>query len=68
MLDLTQSDSGSLLLAEEKVDLKRLCTEAAAACHETAEAKRIDFAVEIGTGLGTVTGDASACGSRSTMC
>ncbi|HEX4736186.1 MAG TPA: ATP-binding protein [Allosphingosinicella sp.] len=57
VLDLTQSDSGSLLLAEDKVDLKQLCTEAAEGYREAAAAKRIDFAVEIGTGLGTITGD-----------
>jgi signal transduction histidine kinase len=57
VLDLTQSDSGSLLLAEDKVDLKRLCTEAAESFRETAAAKKIDFAVEIEAGLGTITGD-----------
>jgi signal transduction histidine kinase len=57
VLDLTQSDSGSLLLAEDKVDLTRLCSEAAASFGEAASAKKIDFAVEIGAGLGSVTGD-----------
>jgi signal transduction histidine kinase len=57
VLDLTQSDSGSLLLAEDKVDLKRLCSEAAEAFRDVAAAKKIDLAVEIGAGLGTITGD-----------
>jgi signal transduction histidine kinase len=57
VLDLTQSDSGSLLLAEDKVDLKALCTEAASGFQAQAAAKGIDFAVEIGAGLGTLSGD-----------
>jgi PAS domain S-box-containing protein len=57
VLDLTQSDSGSLLLAEDKVDLKQLCTEAAASFQDNAAAKKIDFIVEIGPGLGTIVGD-----------
>jgi signal transduction histidine kinase len=57
VLDLTQSDSGSLLLAEEKVDLKKLCAEAAQAFRDSAVRKGIDFAVEIETGLGAVAGD-----------
>lgn len=57
VLDLTQSDSGSLLLAEDKVDLRKLCAEAAEAFREAAARKGIDFAVEIETGLGTVAGD-----------
>ena len=57
VLDLTQSAGGSLLLAEEKVDLKRLCTEAAEACREAAAARDLEFAVEIGAGLGTILGD-----------
>ncbi|HEY1605988.1 MAG TPA: ATP-binding protein [Allosphingosinicella sp.] len=57
VLDLTQSDSGSLLLAEDKVDLRTLCAQAAESFREAAAAKGIDFAVEIGPGLGTITGD-----------
>jgi signal transduction histidine kinase len=57
VLDLTQSDSGSLLLAEDKVDLKQLCMEAADGFREAAAAKKIDFAVEMGVRLGTITGD-----------
>jgi len=57
VLDLTQSDSGSLLLAEDKVDLKTLCAEAAAAFREPAARKGIDFAVDIEAGLGSIAGD-----------
>jgi signal transduction histidine kinase len=57
VLDLTQSDSGSLLLAEDKVDLRKLCAEAADEFRAQAEKKGIDFAVEIETGAGTVAGD-----------
>ncbi|HEX8239220.1 MAG TPA: ATP-binding protein [Allosphingosinicella sp.] len=57
VLDLTQSDSGSLLLAEDKVDLARLCAEAADAFREQAAKKGIDFAVEIETGAGSIAGD-----------
>ncbi len=57
VLDLTQSDSGSLLLAEDKVDLAKLCAEAAAAFREQAATKTIDFAVEIEAGAGSIVGD-----------
>jgi signal transduction histidine kinase len=57
VLDLTQSDSGSLLLAEDKVDLGRLCTEAGEAFRDQAVKKGIDFAVEVETSAGSVTGD-----------
>jgi signal transduction histidine kinase len=57
VLDLTQSDSGGLLLAEEKVDLKALCAEAGEEFRGQAAARGVDFAVEIEAGLGTVTGD-----------
>ena len=57
VLDLTQSDSGSLLLAEDKVDLARLCAEAAETFRGQATKKGIDFAVEIETGAGSVAGD-----------
>jgi signal transduction histidine kinase len=59
VLDLTQSDSGSLLLAEDKVDLKKLCAGAAEAFRDMASRKGIDFAVEIETGLGMVAGDSA---------
>ncbi|HYG48881.1 MAG TPA: PAS-domain containing protein [Allosphingosinicella sp.] len=57
VLDLTQSDSGSLLLAEDKVDLAKLCAEVADAFGESAAKKEIDFAVEIEAGAGSVAGD-----------
>src|SRR5690349_2186682 len=57
VLDLTQSDSGSLLLAEDKVDLAKLCAEAAEAFAEQAAKKAIDFAVDIESGAGSVAGD-----------
>ncbi|MBV8687888.1 MAG: PAS-domain containing protein [Alphaproteobacteria bacterium] len=57
VLDLTQSDSGSLLLAEEKIALEPFCREAAAAFQAQAEAKGIAFVVETGSGLGSITGD-----------
>jgi signal transduction histidine kinase len=57
VLDLTQSDMGSLLLAEEEVDLAVLCRAAAADFAKDAEAKSIDFALDIDDSAGTVTGD-----------
>jgi len=57
VLDLTQSDSGGLLLAEEKVDLKALCAEAGEAFRAQAAARGVEFALEIEAGLGSVTGD-----------
>jgi signal transduction histidine kinase len=57
VLDLTQSDSGSLVLADEEVDLGALCTEAAEAFRPQAEAKGIDLAVKLERGLGGITGD-----------
>jgi signal transduction histidine kinase len=57
VLDLTQSDSGSLLLAEDEVDLALLCGEAGEAFREPAERKSVDFAVEIERGAGKIMGD-----------
>ena len=57
VLDLTQSDSGSLLLAEERIELTSLCGEAADAVRELAARKRIDFAVDLDASAGSVTGD-----------
>jgi signal transduction histidine kinase len=57
VLDLTQSDSGSLLLAEDEVDLAGLCAEAGEASRALAEKKGIDFAVEVKPGVGTIAGD-----------
>jgi signal transduction histidine kinase len=57
VLDLTQSDSGSLLLAEEEIDIAQMCREAAEAFREPVERKRIEFAVKIERAAGKVTGD-----------
>ncbi len=57
VLDLTQSDSGSLLLAEEEVDLEELARAAAADFQESAERKSVDFAIEVDPSIGSVTGD-----------
>jgi signal transduction histidine kinase len=57
VLDLTQSDSGSLFLAEEEVDVGQFCREAAEAFREVVERKKIDFAVRIDRHAGKVTGD-----------
>jgi signal transduction histidine kinase len=57
VLDLTQSDSGSLLLAEDEVDVAELCAEVGEPFREQAERKGVDFAVEIGPEAGRLTGD-----------
>jgi PAS domain S-box-containing protein len=59
VLDLTQSDTGSLLLAEDEVDLAALCDEVAEAQRAAAARKPIDFAVEVHKSAGIVTGDTS---------
>jgi signal transduction histidine kinase len=62
VLDLTQSDSGSLMLAEEEVDLGTLCREIALPLSATAERKEIDFAIDVGPGAGAITGDRKRLG------
>jgi signal transduction histidine kinase len=57
VLDLTQSDSGSLLLAEEEVDLAALCKEAVAAQLEIADRKEIALTIDIDVSVGSITGD-----------
>jgi signal transduction histidine kinase len=57
VLDLTQSDAGSLPLAAEEVDLAGLCTEIADGLREAAAAKEIDFALEIEPSVGVIVGD-----------
>lgn len=57
VLDLTQSDMGSLLLAEDELDLASICEEAAEGARDLAGKKSIDLAVEIDPSVGTVTGD-----------
>ncbi|SMF76156.1 sensor histidine kinase [Allosphingosinicella indica] len=57
VLDLTQSDSGSLMLSEDEIDLAALCEEAAEAVQEAAAAKGIDLALDIAPSAGSVIGD-----------
>jgi signal transduction histidine kinase/PAS domain-containing protein len=57
VLDLTQSDTGSLLLAEDQVDLQEMCEEAAAQGHRLGTEKQVEFAVELDPSLGTSVGD-----------
>jgi signal transduction histidine kinase len=57
VLDLTQSDSGSLMLAEDEVDLKTMCGEAAEAFREAAQRRGVDFELKVERGAGRVTGD-----------
>jgi signal transduction histidine kinase len=57
VLDLTQSDSGSLLLAEDEVDVAAMCQAAAEAFGETAARKSIALAVKIERHSGSLTGD-----------
>jgi signal transduction histidine kinase len=57
ILDLTQSDMGSLLLAEDEIDLADLGETVAAQAREIAEAKQIEFEAAIDASAGTITGD-----------
>jgi signal transduction histidine kinase len=57
VLDLTQSDMGSLLLAEDEVDLAALCNSAAEAARDLAERKGVELAVEVDPSVGVVIGD-----------
>jgi signal transduction histidine kinase len=57
VLDLTQSDTGSLLLAEDEIDLAALCAEAAAEAAALAGRAGIALASEIEPSVGIVTGD-----------
>ncbi|HWH17496.1 MAG TPA: ATP-binding protein [Allosphingosinicella sp.] len=57
VLDLTQSDSGSLLLAEDQIDLKALCREACAAAAEAAKKKGIEVVLDLDPSVGELTGD-----------
>jgi signal transduction histidine kinase len=57
VLDLTQSDTGSLLFAEDEVDLYALCAEAAEQARAAADKKGIAFTVELEPSVGTLTGD-----------
>ncbi|MDQ3140149.1 MAG: PAS-domain containing protein [Pseudomonadota bacterium] len=57
VLDLTQSDSGSLLLAEDSIDLRLLCAEAGENAGALAQKKEIVLTVEISPSVGELTGD-----------
>ncbi|MDT9597589.1 sensor histidine kinase [Sphingosinicella rhizophila] len=57
VLDLTQSDTGGLLVAEEEVDLAELCAATASEIRDYADRKSIDFAVEIKASVGSMIGD-----------
>jgi signal transduction histidine kinase len=57
ILDLTQSDMGSLLLAEDEIDLADLGETVAAQAREIAGAKQIEFEAKIDASAGTITGD-----------
>jgi len=57
VLDLTQSDMGSLLLAEEEVDLEAICRETAESIASAAAAKQVEVALDLEPGLGSITGD-----------
>jgi signal transduction histidine kinase len=57
VLDLTQSDSGSLLLAEDAVDLQALTLEAADGVRAQAQEGGVEFAVEVLPSVGAVSGD-----------
>ena len=57
VLDLTQSETGSLLLAEDEVDLASLCAETAATVEDAAARGGLTFVAEIEPEVGIVTGD-----------
>lgn len=57
ILDLTQSDTGGLLLAEEEVDVMEMADSLVAQTRELAEAKSIAFTVELERNAGNVIGD-----------
>jgi signal transduction histidine kinase len=57
VLDLTQSDMGSLLLAEDEIDLNGLCEETAAAARDFAATRKIALTIEIAPSVGVITGD-----------
>jgi signal transduction histidine kinase len=57
VLDLTQSETGSLLLAEDEVDLALLCAETMTTVEEAAARGGLTVVAEIEPGVGIVTGD-----------
>jgi len=57
VLDLTQSETGGLLLAEEEVDLGDLCNEIAEDTRRLADRQGIELAVQSKGSAGVITGD-----------
>lgn len=57
VLDLTQSETGSLLLAEDEVDLAALCAEVAASAEDAAARGGLALVTDIEPAVGIVTGD-----------
>lgn len=57
VLDLTQSDTGSLLLAEEEIDLVEMVEELLPQSRTLAEEGRVLFSSVVEPSAGTVTGD-----------
>jgi signal transduction histidine kinase len=62
VLDLTQSDSGSLMLAEEQVEVAELCGEVAEQFASTATERNIEFVQSLDASSGQVLGDRSRLG------
>jgi signal transduction histidine kinase len=54
---LTQSETGSLLLAEDEVDLGALCADVAAGVDEPAARAGLALVIEIEPEVGVITGD-----------
>jgi signal transduction histidine kinase len=57
VLDLTQSESGGLLLAEDNVDLDAMCREAAFSFKAAAEQKELKFKHDLHKSVGSIVGD-----------
>lgn len=57
ILDLTQSDTGGLLLAEDEIELGELAEEAAEGVRGRAAEKGVVFAATVAAAAGVVTGD-----------
>ncbi|HEY5712907.1 MAG TPA: ATP-binding protein, partial [Allosphingosinicella sp.] len=62
VLDLTQSDTGSLLLAEDEIDLAALSNEAVAAAADGAGRGEVELASQIEPSVGIITGDSRRLG------
>jgi signal transduction histidine kinase len=58
VLDLTQSDAGSLPMERKPIELAVLLLDAARDHKPTTVAKNLDFAIEIDPGVGAIRGDA----------